>query len=57
LTWFDAYAEEEDGDGEADACCCYGVEKLAELPEVECFGYVLRKNIFEVASCSIVDSE
>ena len=52
----DENAEEEDGDGEADKDCGDGVEELAEPPEVECSGDIFRRDVIQVAACSIVDS-
>ncbi len=53
---FDADAEKEDGNGEADEDCRDGIEELAEPPEVECLGYIFGRDVDEMATCSIVDS-
>jgi len=49
----DGYAQEEDGDGEADEYCGYGVEELAEPPVVEGFGSVFDGYIGDVPSGAV----
>jgi hypothetical protein len=56
LDGLDTDAEEEDGDGKADEDCCNGVKELAEPPKVECLGYIFRRDVDEMATCSIVNS-
>jgi hypothetical protein len=55
LTGLDAYTKEEDGDREADQDCCYSVEELAKPPEVECSWYMFRRDVINMATCSIMD--